>query len=54
MNETDIFKGKTEEQARKQILLQVREYCNKYHKKNSTRQEIKFLMQDAFMMQRKW
>ncbi len=33
MNETDIFKGKTEEQARKQILLQVREYCNKYHKK---------------------
>lgn len=33
MNETDIFEGKTEGQAREQILLQVREYCNKYHKK---------------------
>ena len=35
MNGTGIFEGKTEEQAREQILSQVREYCDKFHKKKT-------------------
>ena len=54
MNETDIFKGKTEEQARKQILLQVREYCNKYHKKKQYETGDKISYAGRIMMQRKW
>lgn len=54
MNGTGIFEGKTEEQAREQILSQVREYCDKFHKKKRMKQEIESLMQDEFMMQRKW
>lgn len=35
MNRTGIFEGKTEEQAREQILAQVREYCDEFHKKKT-------------------
>lgn len=35
MRETDYFEDKTEEQAREQILLQVREYCERFHQKKS-------------------
>ena len=35
MNGTGIFEGKTEEQAREQILAQVREYCERFHQKKS-------------------
>ena len=35
MSGTGIFEGKTEEQAREQILSQVREYCDKFHKKKT-------------------
>lgn len=54
MSGTGIFEGKTEEQAREQILSQVREYCDEFHKKKRIRREIESLMQDEFMMQRKW
>ena len=33
MRETDYFEDKTEEQAREQILSQVREYCERFHQK---------------------
>ena len=35
MSGTGIFEGKTEEQAREQILSQVREYCDEFHKKKT-------------------
>ena len=35
MRETDYFENKTEEQAREQILSQVREYCERFHQKKS-------------------
>ena len=35
MRETDYFEDKTEEQAREQILSQVREYCERFHQKKS-------------------
>ncbi len=35
MSGTGIFEDKTEEQAREQILSQVREYCDKFHKKKT-------------------
>ena len=35
MNGIGIFEGKTEEQAREQILAQVREYCDEFHKKKT-------------------
>lgn len=54
MSGTGIFEGKTEEQARKQILSQVREYCGKFHKKKTYEAGDRISYADEFMMQRKW
>lgn len=35
MSKTNYFENETEEQAREQILSQVREYCEKFHQKKS-------------------
>lgn len=53
MSGTGIFEGKTEEQAREQILSYGSIVIN-FIRKKRMKQEIESLMQDEFMMQRKW